>query len=145
METLFPQLSSLIQDISSQPQWTIGLIALSAVTFFLSLLIIPWLIIRLPTDYFSETKRHESVLRQQHPLTYWLVRIGKNLLSALLIVAGIIMLILPGQGLLSILIGISIGDFPGKYRLERYIVSRPGVLKSINWIRRKAKKPLLEL
>jgi len=54
------------------------------------------------------------------------------------------MLVLPGQGLLTILFGIALLDFPGKYRLERRIVSYPKVLNSINWIRKKAnKKPLV--
>lgn len=145
MEDTLPQMGQFFTELSSQPQWAFGLVTFSVVTFLLSLILIPWLIIRLPEDYFSGRKRHESNLQQQHPLVYWSIRVGKNLLSALLVAAGIIMLVLPGQGLLSILIGISIGDFPGKYRLERFVISRPGVLKSINWIRKKAKKPLLKI
>lgn len=145
MDSLFQHATQVITDLQSNPQWAYGLILLSFLTFALSLILIPWLVIRLPKDYFSANRRGESALRQYHPVVYWLIRLLKNLFSAALIVAGILMLVLPGQGILSILIGISIGDFPGKYRLERYLVTRPGVLKSINWIRKKARKPLLEL
>jgi len=57
--------------------------------------------------------------------------------------AGIAMLVLPGQGILAILGGIELMDFPGKYRLERWIVSRPAVLRSVNWLRRRMGRPPL--
>ena len=66
--------------------------------------------------------------------------IGKNLIGYVFVVAGIIMLMLPGQGILTIVIGITLLDFPGKYRLERWVVSRRPVLRSINWVRRRAKR-----
>lgn len=113
----------------------------SLLTFVGSLLLIPWLVVRMPADYFTEERRHASQLKSKHVAVYWTLRILKNLLALLLVVAGIAMLILPGQGLLSILIGISISDFPGKYHLERYLVTRHGVLKSLNWVRHRAGKP----
>jgi len=71
--------------------------------------------------------------------------IGKNVLGYAFIVAGIIMLVLPGQGMLTILIGITLVNFPGRYRLERWFVSRRPVLRSINWLRRRAGQPPLSL
>jgi UPF0716 family protein affecting phage T7 exclusion len=71
--------------------------------------------------------------------------IAKNLLGYIFVVAGILMLMLPGQGFLTILIGITLIDFPGKYALERWIVSHGSVLRSINWIRRQAGRPPLVL
>ncbi len=53
------------------------------------------------------------------------------------------MLFLPGQGLLTILAGILILDFPGKYKLEHYLISKPVVLDSLNWIRRRHNVPNL--
>ena len=67
-----------------------------------------------------------------------MLMIGKNALGFILVVAGIIMLVLPGQGVFTILIGIMLLNFPGKYRLERWIVARRPVLRSINWLRRRA-------
>ena len=55
----------------------------------------------------------------------------------ILIIAGIVMLVLPGQGILSILVGIGLTDFPGKYRLERWLARQPAVFNTMNWIRRK--------
>lgn len=116
----------------------------SLVSFFSSLILIPWLIIRLPRDYFTDAYRHKSKLKTIHPLVYFLIRAGKNALGLALIVAGLAMLILPGQGVLTILIGIGLVDFPGKYGFERRLVSRPRVWRSLNWIRSKAaKEPLI--
>jgi hypothetical protein len=68
----------------------------------------------------------------------------KNALGVVLLLGGIVMLFLPGQGLLTMFLGIVLMDFPGKFRLERYLISRGPVLKSINWIRRKAEVSELE-
>ncbi len=68
---------------------------------------------------------------------------GKNALGYLFVLMGIAMLVLPGQGILTIMIGVTLLDFPGKYRLERWLVSRRPVLRSINWLRRCAgREPL---
>ena len=56
-----------------------------------------------------------------------------------------LMLVLPGQGLLTILLGVTLLDFPGKFRMQKWVISRKGVLDSINWIRAKAHKRPLEL
>jgi len=61
------------------------------------------------------------------------------------LVAGIAMLVLPGQGVLTIVIGIMLLDFPGKYRFERSLAARRPVLRSINWLRRRANRPLLHV
>ncbi len=59
-------------------------------------------------------------------------------MATLLILAGILMLILPGQGILTILIGIGLSDFPKKYQLERWFAKKPTLLNSMNWLRKKA-------
>jgi hypothetical protein len=61
----------------------------------------------------------------------------KNLLGLLLVVLGLIMLVTPGQGIVTLLIGLLLMNFPGKYHLERWLVLRPGVLKGLNWLRRR--------
>ena len=71
--------------------------------------------------------------------------IAKNLLGYIFVVAGTLMLVLPDQGLLTILVGIMVLNFRGKYELERWIVSRQPVLGSINWIRRRAGRAPLVL
>jgi hypothetical protein len=68
----------------------------------------------------------------------WSLLISKNILGYVFIILGIAMLVLPGQGILTIVIGIMFINFPGKYRLERWAVTRPPVLKAINMLRRRA-------
>ncbi len=124
--------------------WIKIAVSASIAMFVASLIAIPWLIIRMPEDYFQGRKRHLSKTRNYHPVIYLAIRIVKNLVGAVFLVMGIAMLVLPGQGILTILIGLSMMDFPGKYRLERFIVSRKPVRKAIQWIRKKAHKaPLL--
>ena len=50
-----------------------------------------------------------------------LIKIGRNLLGGLLILLGLIMLVTPGQGILTIVLGFTIMDFPGKKRITRAI------------------------
>ncbi|MDP3283425.1 MAG: PGPGW domain-containing protein, partial [Desulfobacterales bacterium] len=75
----------------------------------------------------------------------WIMVLAKNLLGYILIAAGILMLVLPGQGILTIVAGIMLLNFPGKYKLERWIVSRRPALQSINWARRRSGKDPLVL
>lgn len=116
----------------------------SVVAFIVSLIAVYGLLVLLPADYFrQETGRPQQFL-QGHPVLGWAVRIVKNLVGVVLLVAGILMLFLPGQGLLTILVAVMLLNFPGKYRLERWLVTRSGVKRSINWLRQKAgRQPLV--
>lgn len=102
-----------------------------------SMLAIPWLVVRMPKDYFNTASRP---LHYRSPLA-WLAWLLRNLLALVLLTAGILMLVLPGQGILTILIAIMISTFPGKYRLERALVRRPRILRAVNWIRRRHGRP----
>ena len=116
---------------------------ISVVMFIGTLLLIPVLVARIPEDYFTGGHRHLAKTRQVHPVIYWIGLVFKNLLGVVFIIAGIAMLLLPGQGILSILIGISLTNFPGKYTLERKLVSLPKLLEGINWLRKKSGHPPL--
>ncbi len=116
---------------------------LSVIMFIGTLMIIPVLVARIPADYFEDKQRHISRTRRIHPVIYMILVVAKNLIGIILILAGIVMLVLPGQGVLTILIGISLTNFPGKYTLERKLVSQPNVFKAINWLRERAGKPPL--
>jgi hypothetical protein len=67
----------------------------------------------------------------------------KNLVGFVFLMVGIALLFLPGQGILTILLGVSLMDFPGKRYCERKIVGQPTVLNAINALRAKYKKPPL--
>ena len=112
----------------------------STFVFVLSLVAVPWIIVRLPANYFNHRHRVVSGPRG-HPAAYYSLIVIKNLAGAVFVVMGIAMLVLPGQGLLTILIGVSLINFPGKYRLERYLVSRQFILSALNWVRERAGKP----
>ena len=122
---------------------TLVLLGILSVVFFVgSLIAIPILLVRLPVDYFDEN-RPRGWFRTNHVVLRVTVHVLKNVIGVVFVLAGIAMLVLPGQGVLTILIGISLVDFPGKSRLERRIVGRPAVLRTINSIREKFGRPPL--
>lgn len=98
---------------------------------------VPWVVARLPSDYFSRRRRTVWRRSANRPLVAMAVGVGKNLLGAVLVLLGVVMLVTPGQGLLTLLIGLLLLNFPGKYRLERWLVRRPGVMRALNWLRRR--------
>jgi hypothetical protein len=121
------------------------LVGISAGSLLLSLLLLPWFVARIPEDYFSHPHRHRLSAESSHPLLQLAISGVKNLLGLLLVAAGIIMLFTPGQGLLTLLVGLMLMNFPGKYHLERWLVSRPGVLQAVNWLRRRGGHPPLSV
>lgn len=121
------------------------LAASAVITFMATLIVVPILIVRIPPDYFSRKKLHGRPWANLHPIVRAMLVLGKNVLGAIFVVAGLIMLVLPGQGIFTILIGIMLLNFPGKYRLERWIVARRPVLRSINWLRQQAGRAPLAL
>ncbi|OQX20120.1 MAG: hypothetical protein BWK76_02420 [Desulfobulbaceae bacterium A2] len=117
----------------------LGLVSL--VTFVGSLLLVPWLVARLPVDYFLRQDQRQAVRRRRHPLLVPLLAVGRNLLGMALLLAGIAMLFLPGQGLLTMLLGLSLMDFPGKHQLRDRLLRQPQVEAALNWLRRRAGRP----
>jgi len=98
---------------------------------------IPWAVARLPADYFSREQREVWRRSNHEPLVAVLLGFAKNLLGGVLVLLGLLMLVTPGQGLLTLLIGLMLMNFPGKYRVERWLVRRHGVLRALNWLRRR--------
>lgn len=114
--------------------WLLGLGSLAL--FVGSALMIPWLVIRLPVDFFSRKRTGRDGLRRRHPVVAILLVLVRNAVGAVLLVAGFIMLLVPGQGLLTIFVGIALVDFPGKHALfERMLRSRR-IYAAANGIRR---------
>ncbi len=114
----------------------------SLTLFIASIAIIPWLVTKIPADYFHKERR-TSIYPGGRPLSLQLLAVTKNICGGLLVILGLAMLVLPGQGVLTILIGLFLMNFPGKYKLECRLVAAPKVLNSLNWIRTKARKPPL--
>ena len=116
------------------------------VTFVASLAIVSFIMVKIPANYFQQDQPRE-MWSDRHPAIRFLGVLGKNVLGAMLVTLGILMSIpgVPGQGVLTILLGIMLLDFPGKRRLEYKLVSRPQVLKTINKLRHKFGKTSLVL
>ena len=113
------------------------------ISVFMMVLIISF----LPEDYFKSENRNliSSVQNSRYPLLKLLVLITKNFFGILLLVSGILMLVLPGQGILTIITGLVFIDYPGKYKFERKLLRQKGVINSINWIRSRLSKPPLKV
>jgi hypothetical protein len=118
---------------------------LSLFTFLVSLLLVPFLAVRIPQDYFAHQERPATLWRFRHPLVRFLFLAVKNLAGVFLVLIGLAMLVLPGQGLLTIVLGIMLLDIRGKYRVERWLVGKRPVLRSLNWLRRRAGHPALRV
>ena len=125
---------------SSSLAW--WMFVLSIVTFAGSLIAIPWILVRLPPHYFDE-RQPRIWLKGHHPALRCLGIGLINALGVLFILAGIAMLVLPGQGMLTMLVGLSLVDFPGKRALERKIISIPMVFQTINALRTRFGQPSL--
>jgi archaellum biogenesis protein FlaJ (TadC family) len=109
--------------------------AASLVMFLLTPVVVGWIVIRLPTDYFKAERRHPETAWERHRVLRPVVLVVKNLVGVVLLLAGLVMLVTPGQGVLTIVVGLTLVNFPGKARFERWLATRPAVWRSINWLR----------
>lgn len=117
--------------------------ASSVVLFLASLVLIFWVIVRLPADYFARRIKRRNTFRERHPILMSMVTVVRNLVAVLLICIGVLLLVLPGQGLLTIFMGMLIASFPGRRRLINSLVARPSILRNLNRVRRRAgREPL---
>ena len=121
-------------------------VALFVVTFAISLAAIFCILIKLPPTYFQQSHSRNFWV-DRHPSVRWAGLIGKNVLGILLVLLGVLMSIpgVPGQGILTILLGIMLIDLPGKRQLEHKILKRPRVLGKINRLRCRFSEPPLVL
>jgi hypothetical protein len=135
--------SSAIEWLSDHPEVLAATAAGSLVMFVGTLVVVPILLVRMRADYFTDPDPAGSFHRR-HPVLRASGAVLRNLLGAAIILVGLLLLVLPGQGLLSILVGVSLLDFPGKRRVERRIAMQRHVRRSIDWIRRRRGHPPLD-
>jgi hypothetical protein len=122
-----------------QPSVVLTISAVSLILVVLNLLALPWLVRLIPADYLLRSARSEP--EQGMAL---LLRLLKNAAGVVLLVLGVLMLALPGQGILTIVIALGLLDFPGKRRLERRLLRNPRISGIINrWRVRGGKQELL--
>ncbi len=136
MEEILKSVLALMQPLAEHRQLLGWLGAVSVISFFGTIAAVPLFLVALPADYLSETARPLSAswpagLR-------WAYRAAKNAFGAVLILAGLAMLVLPGQGLLTIFVGLVLTDLPGKRRLLRRLLGRRSVFARVNRLREKS-------
>jgi len=111
--------------------------------FVVSIASVSFIVARIPVDYFTIDGHQYFLRRKHHPILHILIASMKNLLGFMLLVLGIIMLFTPGQGILSILFGLMIMNYPGKFNLECSIMRRPLIFNAVNAMREKQHQPPL--
>jgi len=123
--------------------YSVWLTLTSVAMLVVAIPVVPLIVTRLPEDYFlRRSRRHLQAMPWPSPL-HWPLIVAKNAVGLVLAVLGLIMLVTPGQGLLTLFAGLALMNFPGKFALERRIARTPGVLKTLNWLRaRRGVSPL---
>ena len=121
--------------------WGLGLYL---VTFVGSTVVVAWLVLRLPSTYFCDASPRDT-WGGRHPGLRWPGVLLKNLLGIVLVVLGGIMALpaIPGPGIVMLVLGVMLLDFPGKRRLEQWLVHRATVLNAMNRLRQRYGKPPL--
>ena len=116
------------------------------VSFFANLGIVSLILVKLPADHFSKSRK-TKFWAGPRPAIHAAKVIGKNIGGLLLVALGIVLSLpgVPGQGLLTVLLGIMLLDFPGRHRLEQKLLSKPSIVNTINRLRGRFGKPPLQL
>jgi hypothetical protein len=125
-----------------------GEIALSAAIFVVSLVaslaLAGYMLCRLPTDYLTlpDSRIPKVGFAARSPLA----RVAQNVLGVVLVIVGVVLSLpgVPGQGVLTILVGLMLLDLPVMRRLERRILTRPTVLRAVNGLRQRRGRPPLD-
>ncbi len=116
-------------------------LAFSVLGLLAALALLPLVLSRLPVDYFCARQRR--AVPQRHPVLALALALLRNLIGGLLVLVGLITLFTPGQGLVTLLAGLMIANYPGKYALERWLIKRPRALSGVNWMRARSGQPPL--
>lgn len=129
---------------------TLGRVMIGIAFFLGSLLLsfaaIAIVMVKVPKNYFS-THYKRDFLPGSPFLVRWGAVIAKNVFGAFLVLLGIVLSLpgVPGQGILTILLGLIMLDIPGKRPIESRIIQRPAVLSAINKLRAKYGREPLEV
>jgi hypothetical protein len=113
-------------------------------TFVITSAIAALIIVKLPDDYFHPSNEREFWV-ERHPVLRWAGLVLKNIAGVLLVLVGIVMSLpgVPGPGVLTILLGIMLLDFPGKRALELKLVRRQQVRRALDRVRKRFNQPPL--
>lgn len=144
MSAYVDRTTALFDWIFAHGALTTVMLVVSLVVLVGSLWVCHRVLISIPPDYFN--RKHKPLEQwRSRPAVWWTLILGKNLVGAVLVIAGLVMFFTPGQGVLTLLLGVSLLDIPGKHQVERAIMRRPSVLKLVNRLRARAHQPPLEI
>lgn len=134
-----------IVRLGAHPHVLAGIMAFSVGTFIASVIGVPLYLRRLPADYFSRREREDLGMPTTHSFGWVARSVLRNALGAVLVVSGLAMFLLPGQGLLTLFVGVMLMDFPGKRRLQRRILSVRPIFRAVNALRVRSGQPPFRL
>lgn len=121
-----------------------ALAALSLLLVLVSVVLIPRALIRLPEDALTaRIPRLRERLRAGGRAAV-LAFVGRNLLASLLLLAGLLMLVTPGQGMLTVVAALAVADFPGRRRLVRRLLHNRLLARAVQSLRLRAGAPPLK-
>lgn len=115
---------------------------ISLLMFFGSLIAVPMVIVWLPKDFLRQEIKRVKNWPRYVSVPFYIV---KNSLGIVFILTGLAMLILPGQGLLTLFIGVALINFPRKRVFIRKVVGQRRIFRAINRLRERFGKPKFEL
>ncbi len=118
-----------------------------AATVAISNAAVLFMLVKMPARYFCGAEAEESGWKDRHVVLRWVILIAKNLAGSVLILLGVLLSLpgVPGPGVVLVLIGVTLLNFPGKRRLERRMIGIPGVFRIINALRERFGQPPLLL
>jgi hypothetical protein len=119
--------------------WALGI---WAATTALSLALVAAVVASLPINFFEGVP---GPARRPLTTSGLLRRIARNTAGVVLVAVGVLLSIpgVPGQGLVTVVAGLILLDFPGRHRVACAFARRPSVLGAINRIRRALRRPPL--
>jgi len=130
-------MNRMIEMVVQHPSVLAWVTVLSVAGVVFGLLGVSRLVCWLPSNYFMGFENPKAVPKLFRPQ----IQIVKNLAGGVLVCLGLIMLIVPGQGLLTLFLGLVVMDFPGKRKVIRFLIRLKTIQNSLNWIRRKKGRP----
>ncbi len=128
-------MNTLLSYAADYASLFILLSGISFLAFILSLMLIPVVIGKMPEDYF--TKKQTRLLKARSLWIRWFLFVVINVVGLIFVMAGLIMFFIPGQGILTMVLGLALMSFPGKRRIESAVIMQPKVQQALNWIRKK--------
>ena len=118
---------------------------LSLILLLVTVVMLPIVLAKLPEDYCAREQQEPAINKRKYSFLWGIISLLKNVLGLFMILAGLVMLVLPGHGTVAILVGVALTNFTGKYKLQRRIASQSAVLETLNKIREVAGKPPFQM